>query len=403
MPADPLAGVPRLRGTPVAPGDRWVYSAGFNVPPGGRETGRIDAELADLDHLAGRGARVAVLSHQGSARDGTAGSLEFAAGHLARRLGRPVAYVPVSAGSEAERRARELTPGAVAVFGNTRLHPGEEAGDPALARAFARLGDAVAVGGFSKAHRSHASNVGILRSLPGVACESLLREPALLAPWADRDPGRFSVAALGGTKIEKLAVGLPAALAAYDAVVPGGAVLAALLAAAGHEVGGSALGADPAAAVAAARRALAGPYRERLVLPEELVVTGPGGRGAARTVPVGTPLGAADLIVDAPPSPALRAVLDRLVRARGRGYVAGPPGWARHGHRRTADPLLAALAAPGVAGLLLGGDTVAELPWAGPTSTGGGASLHYLAHGTCPVLDALAAQRHRTPAEETRP
>ena len=76
-----------LRDHPVVPGERWVYSAGFNVGPALTDTGRIDTELDDLRGLAAAGARVALLSHQGSAKDGTARHLDYLAGYLGRCLG----------------------------------------------------------------------------------------------------------------------------------------------------------------------------------------------------------------------------------------------------------------------------------------------------------------------------
>jgi len=111
----------------------------------------------------------------------------------------------------------------VVVFGNTRDHAGEEANDPELAARFALLGDQVAIGGFSKAHRSHASNVGILKHLPGCAAQSLTREITRLAPWAGTHHDTPSVAVLGGTKPEKTLLGLGCLSRTYTLVVPGAA------------------------------------------------------------------------------------------------------------------------------------------------------------------------------------
>lgn len=96
-------------------------------------------------------------------------------------------------------------------------------------------------------------------------------------------------------------------------------------------------------------------------------------------------------VADVVPLPWLRAALGRLVREGGLAFVAGTPCRYAEGFRDSADELMAAFSGPGVDALLMGGDTVAELPWDGLVSTGGGAALHFLAHGTCPVLDAVRA------------
>jgi phosphoglycerate kinase len=372
----------RLRDRDIRPGERWIYSAGFNVAPDLRSTARIDVEMPDIRRILDAGGRLAILSHQGS--HGHAAELDHVAAYLSDGLGSRVDYVPDNDTTEAVRRAAALRPGTAALFGNTRRHAGEQRNDPSLARRFAALGDAVAVGGFAKAHRAHASNVGILRYLPGYLADSMLDELALLEPWAGVSD-TFSVAVLGGVKREKTVVGLDLVSGTYDLVVPGGAVLHAVLRALGHDVGASSLGEDPAGCLRVAKAVLERTNRARLHIPDHVVVTR---SGRARTVAVHEiPPGWA--IADFVPRPWLRAELARLAMDGGRAFIAGTPCRYASGFSGSADLLLSAFSAPGVAALLLGGDTVAELPWKGRISTGGGAALHYLAHGTCPVLDAV--------------
>ncbi|MDT8910061.1 phosphoglycerate kinase [Amycolatopsis sp. PS_44_ISF1] len=386
---------PLLSRQDLRPGQRWVYSAGFNVGPDLRPAGRIDCEVPDLRRLCDAGARVALLSHQGSHRDGTALGLGHVASHLARALGRPVGYHPANATDDAVARADELRDGEIVLFGNTREHAGEERGDPALARRFARLGAAVAVGGFAKAHRAHASNAAILDFLPGCAADNLVTEARALDPWAGRDPGRYSVAVLGGVKPEKTLVGLTGLDRAYDLLIPGGVVLNTLLRALGHPIGRSALGPEPERCADAARSVLAD-GRAELHVPDRVIVRRGDGRPATVDVD-GVPDDAA--VVDFELAPWAHERLARLRALGGRALVAGTPSRYTDGFTTAVTPLLAAFADPGVDALLLGGDTVAELPWAGPSSTGGGSALHYLADGTCAVFDALRRTRtiERTP------
>ncbi|MFF7591310.1 phosphoglycerate kinase [Kitasatospora purpeofusca] len=380
-----------------APGERWIYSAGFNAGPALADTGRIDVELADLARLSDAGARTALLSHQGSAKDGSARHLDYLADYLSRRLGRPVRYLPENSTARARARARELDPGEIALFGNTRLDPGEERGDPGLARALAGLGDRVAIGGFSKAHRRHASNTGLLDHLPGWAAAGLVGEARALDPWAAGagDGDGPSVAVLGGVKPEKTLIGLRGLTRTHHLVIPGGVVLNTLLAVTGHRIGRSELGSDPEGCARAAREVLARTGGAGIHLPRVVVAAGPD--GTVRHLPLDRGVPDDHAIVDFEVQPG--AI--ELLRRAGRVLVAGTPGRHAEGNRHAAAAVLAARAhAPGGT-LLLGGDTVAELPWDGPRSTGGGSALQYLVEGTCAVFEALAANAARTRTDPT--
>ncbi|MCG7206615.1 phosphoglycerate kinase [Streptomyces arenae] len=386
MASDPLAGVPLLAARPLARGERWVFSAGFNVPPAlsGAATARIDSEAADLARLSDAGARVALLSHQGSHRDGTAGHLPHVAAYLSRVLERPVRYHPENASPGAVRAARRIRDGEIVLFGNTRLHAGEERGDPELARTFAELGDYVAVGGFSKAHRAHASNTGLLDHLPGWAAGSLAAEVRFLAPWA---AGPGGAAVLGGRKPEKTLVGFAEMVGRLDLVVPAGVVLNTVLRALGHDVGASELGERPEACLRAARAALDAPGRTRVHVPTT-VFTVPAdqvGTEPARPVRIadGVPRGHA--VVDFAVEPWALTGLSGAQRV----LLAGTPSRHLDGYTHASEAILRALPADA---LLLGGDTTTELPWRGPASTGGGSALQFLVEGTTSVLDALRSR-----------
>ncbi|MEU4206094.1 phosphoglycerate kinase [Streptomyces sp. NPDC026294] len=389
---------PLLRQTHIQPGDRWVYSAGFNVGKSLGETSRIDSELDDIAYASQRGAVVALLSHQGSYRDGSAVPLPHIAEYLTRRLGAKVEYFSDAASDEARRHSLAMSPGDITLFGNTRLYEGEEKNDPDLARRFAALGNRVALGGFSKAHRAHASNVGILAHLPGVLAGSLVSEAEKLDTWSGRQDTTYSVAVLGGVKPEKTLIGLEHFTRIYDVVIPAGAVLNNILAALGHPVGASCLGERADVTKAAAARIVARANRAEISVPEQVVIArpGPAGNTDHRTASVrdGIPDGYA--IVDIVLPDRVFGILEHLVRSKGSALLAGTPSVYTAGHTQAADHLLAAFSAPGVNAMLLGGDTVGELPFQGRTSTGGGSALHYLATGSFPVLTALAQQQART-------
>ncbi|MFJ4617373.1 phosphoglycerate kinase [Streptomyces sp. NPDC088812] len=374
----------------IASGERWIFSAGFNVASGMRDTSRIDTELADIARLAGAGARVAVLSHQGRHKDGSAQHLGDVAAYLSGRLGKNVGYVPENTTDAAIEHSRALAPGDVALFGNTRHHPGEEANDPTLAARFAHLGDAVAVGGFSKAHREHASNTGLLKYLPGWAAHSLLVEIERLSPWSGADPSVPSLAVLGGVKPEKTLIGLRSFSRTYDVVVPGGVALNHVLRAQGHQVGDSELGEQPERCAKATDEILRS-AAARIHVPSRVVIARRSGDSFTdpREIRIadGVPLGFA--IVDFH----LETWLLDLMREFGshgcRAVMAGTPSLYLRGFRHASAQLLNWASAPRIKAILLGGDTVSELPFDGPTSTGGGSALYYLGEADLPILRAL--------------
>ncbi|MFD5843332.1 phosphoglycerate kinase [Streptomyces chartreusis] len=374
----------------ISSGERWIFSAGFNVASGMRDTSRIDTEMADIARLSDAGARVAVLSHQGRHKDGSAQHLGEVAAYLSRHLGRNVVYVSENTTDSAVEHSHALAPGEVALFGNTRHHPGEEANDPVLAARFALLGDAVAIGGFSKAHREHASNAALLKYLPGWAAHSLLLEVERLSPWSGADPAVPSLAVLGGVKPEKTLIGLRSFSRAYDVVVPAGAVLNHVLNTLGHEVGDSELGEKPEHCAKATDEIL-NSAAARIHVPSQLVIArrSEGSFVDPREIHVNDGVPPGFTIVDFRLEPWLLELM-REFRSNGcRAVLAGTPSLYLQGFRHASTQLLDWASAPGVEAILLGGDTVSELPFDGPTSTGGGSALCYLGEGDLPVLRAL--------------
>ncbi|MEV0781317.1 phosphoglycerate kinase [Streptomyces sp. NPDC050428] len=374
----------------IVSGERWIFSAGFNVASGMRDSSRIDTELADITRLANAGARVAVLSHQGRYKDGSAQHLGDVAAYLSGRLGKHVIYVSENTTDTAVDRSRALAPGNVALFGNTRHHPGEETNDPALAARFARLGDAVAVGGFSKAHREHASSTGLLKCLPGWAAHSLLVELERLSPWSGADPSVPSLAVLGGVKPEKTLIGLRSFSHTYDIVVPAGAVLNHVLRAQGYQVGDSELGEQPERCTKATLEIL-GSAEARIHVPNRVVIARRSGDSFTdpREIRIGEGVPSGFAIVDFFLESWLLDLMREFANTGCRAVMAGTPTLYLQGFGHASTQLLDWASAPRVEAILLGGDTVSELPFDGPTSTGGGSALCYLGGADLPVLRAL--------------
>lgn len=392
-----------LEETEIRPGEPWIFVADFNIKHDGtklKSTDRLDAEIEDIRQIADAGGIVAILAHKGRFKDKDTEDLDFVCPCLSGKLGKTVAYCPENDTDAAVRFVASLKPGDVAVMGNTRTHEGEEKNSDALAERFARLGRRAAIGGFGKAHRAHASNVGLLKHLPGYLPRSQAREMRLLAPWAGTEEGAFSLAVLGGIKKEKITTGLEGFARTYDAVIPGGIVLNTLLKVKGCGVGGSLLTDGGKSFEKEVAKILAETPAGRIHLPDVVVA-------AKRTDTGFRDLAAVDLRRESVPDGFMivsylmpdggRKALDEVVARRGRMVVAGTPDLHGEGLGLATADVVQRLRQAGVRGIVLGGDTAAEIRFAGVTSTGGGSALHVVAHGTTPVFEALRENRVKFP------
>jgi len=391
-----------LKDRAVADGERWIYVADFNIKHKGTElksTDRIDAEIEDLKQLVSGGARVAILAHQGRFKDNDTGDLDFVVPYLSRKLGVDVRYHPDNADDPAAEFSLSLKHGEVAVMGNVRKNKGEERNDLELAARFAKLGDFVAVGGFGKAHRSECSNSAILELLPGFMARSQADEMDVLMPWAGAD-GKYSVAVLGGVKKEKITTGLLGFLDTYRCIIPGGIVLNTLLKVKGYEIGDSVIADSGKTFEKEVLQAIHHPEGYKIHTPEEVFIAefrdgkfNKGEYDKPIRIEDGVPKGY--MIVDyVMPYDAIRC-LDKLVDDRGRMVMAGTPGVYTAGFRSATDTAMEYMKNHLVRGIVLGGDTAAEVSFSGAKSTGGGSALHFVAYGTTPAFEALKKNKTR--------
>jgi phosphoglycerate kinase len=313
---------------------------------------------------------------------------------LAEELGAPVRFVPSTDTDDAVQASRDLEAGEVLLLENTRFLPGETINDPAVAERFARLGDLFVNDAFGSTHRSHASVVGVAGQVrPAVAGFLVQRELEALSGLRSA-AGRPFVVILGGAKIgDKIGL-LDTFLGTADRVLIGGAMANTFLSAKGASTGRSLVEED---AVALAGRFLA-TGGDTLVLPTDLVVSDPSAPNAneAMVVPadaVPSDLAALDI------GPESREAFAAIVRTAETVFWNGPMGlFEKPGFDEgTVSVALATAECTAAGGFTVvgGGDSAAAIRQAGLSdavshvSTGGGASLEYLAQGSLPGIEAL--------------
>lgn len=335
---------------------------------------RLRQSLETVRALRDRGAKVVAISHLGREGESLATVVEaledlgvhaFLAGDVA---GHAAAAAIAGAGDR------------VVVFENLRRHEGEEGNDPAFAAELAKLGDLYVNEAFPVSHRAHASVDALPRLLPSYAGAQFSREVAALAKAFE--PARPFVFILGGAKFETK-LPLLRRFQGADKIFLAGALLNDLLKAKGFPVGASLVSENSAAVAEVASW-------PNLVPPESLVVAN--AAGARRTIVPGDAVGEGERILDVGTA-SLAAALS------GAAFVLwnGPLGLYEDGFREGTEAAARLVAASGAEAVVGGGDTVAAIESLGLAekfafvSTAGGAMLDFLAEGTLPGIDALAA------------
>ena len=383
-------------------GKRVFLRVDFNVPlEGGRvsDDTRIAETLPTLKLARERGARLVLAAHLGrpKGKPNPKYSLKPVAARLAELLGAPVAFASDCVGAEAEAKSRALGNGEVLLLENVRYHAQEEANDETFSRRLAALCDGLFVcDAFGSAHRAHASVVGITRFVRQAAAGLLMERELAYLSQALSSPARPFVAVLGGAKVSDKIEVVENLMKIADAMLIGGGMAYTFLKAQGIAVGKSLVESDK---LELAGRVLEDARRRnfRFLLPSDHVVAA-GFRADAehRTTTVAeTPADWMGLDIGPDTIGRFKAEIAgaKLIVWNGPMGVFEIPQFSK-GTLGVAEAVAAATER-GATSIIGGGDSVAAVHQAGVAggishiSTGGGASLEFLAGRKLPGVEAL--------------
>jgi phosphoglycerate kinase len=359
-------------------GKRVILRVDFNVPIKNgvvQDDIRIVKALPTIKFLQKGGARIILISHLGKGGE----SLVPVAKSLEKFL--KFTFIPEIIGEKVEAKVSTMKNGEIVLLENIRNDKGEQACDKTFAKNLAQLGDIYVNDAFPVSHRKDVSIVLLPKLLPGYVGFRMEEEIKKLSSTFKGAKHPFLLI-LGGAKFSTKIHLITKYLKLTDDVFLGGALLNDVLKAKGVEVGKSltdAIDFDFSKII----------NNKKLILPEYVLVK----RGSKKLEVKVHEVEKNDFIVDIGESSI--SELSALIKKSKLILWNGPLGKYEDGGDTFTKRILKIISQTKTESIIAGGDTANMVDQMKLEkkfyfiSTGGGATLEFLATGTLPGIKAL--------------
>ena len=256
-----------------------IIRCDFNVPMEGnviKDNSKIVKSIKTLKYLVDNNCRVVILSHFGrvkSEEDKEKNTLRYVGQELSNLLQREVKFVNKCMGEKVKEFVYSCNKGDVILLENTRImdYPEklESSNNLELAKFWASLGEIFINDAFGSMHRAHASTAGICKFLPsaiGFLVEDELNHLNILVKDT---PHPFCVF-MGGAKVDDKLPIIKSLLDRCDYLLLGGGIANSFLKAKGANVGLSVATNDEA--ILSELNELMNKYKGKIILPIDFTI-----------------------------------------------------------------------------------------------------------------------------------
>lgn len=258
---------------------RVVLRVDYNVPIQNGiilDDAKIKETLETINYLLEKDCKIVILSHLGkikSEEDKYKYSLEPVAKHLKSLINTEVYFAKDILSSDLKNRVDELKPREILMLENTRFadipNKLESSCDAQLSMLWASLGDVFVNDAFGTLHRKHASNYGIAKYLPSCIGFLVQRELANLDRLI-KNPEHPFIVMMGGAKAEDKIELMEKLIVKCDALLCSGGIANTCLRALSFNIGQSVASMNPMTIERIQKVMLAN--KDKIVLPLDAIV-----------------------------------------------------------------------------------------------------------------------------------